>query len=43
MTTDCMMNENMLGSIPGSIKILQNMDIFAENFIVITHAQLVEE
>ena len=40
------MSGNMLGSIPGSIIILQNMDIFAKFvkfFIVITHSWLVEE
>ena len=45
-TTDCMISENMLGSIPGSIITLQNMNIFAKFvkfFIVITHARLVKE
>ena len=41
-----MISENMLGSIPGSIITLQNMNIFAKfvKFItVITHARLVKE
>ena len=41
-----MMSKNMLGSIPGSIIILQNMDIFAKFVkfsIVITHGRLVKE
>ena len=41
-----MMSENMLGSIPGSVVILQNMEIFAKFvkfFIMIAHARLIEK